>query len=214
MARRLEPRGSLVMASHNPGKLAEIAALLGPFGVEVLSAARLGLPEPEETAADFVGNARLKAVAAARASGRPALADDSGFSVAALAGAPGVFSARWAGPARDFATAMARVHEQVADAPDQRAWFTCALTLAWPDETTDTFVGRVDGIICWPPRGTRGFGYDPMFCPAGSALTYGEMEPSAKHAASHRGRAFAGLAAACLPLLASGARSEAVASAR
>jgi len=199
MATRRLPRGTkLVLASHNPGKLAEIADFVGPFGVEVLSAAALGLAEPEETAEDFVGNARLKALVAAKASGLPALADDSGFSVAALGGAPGVFSARWAGARRDFGTAMRRVHEEMAGAVDQRAWFTCVLALAWPDGTTATFMGRVDGTICWPPRGDRGFGYDPMFRPLGAALTYGEMEPSAKHSSSHRGRAFAGLAAACL----------------
>lgn len=197
-ARRLARGNRLVLASHNPGKLAEIADFVRPLGVEVLSAAALGLPEPQETAEDFVGNACLKALAAARASGLPALADDSGFSVAALGGAPGVYSARWAGPTRDFGAAMRRVHEEMADAADQRAWFTCALTLAWPDRTTATFIGRVDGTICWPPRGDRGFGYDPMFHPVGSALAYGEMEPGAKHVSSHRGRAFAGLAAACL----------------
>lgn len=197
-ARRLARGNRLVLASHNPGKLAEIADFVRPLGVEVLSAAALGLPEPQETAEDFVGNACLKALAAAQASGLPALADDSGFSVAALGGAPGVYSARWAGPSRDFGAAMRRVHEEMADAADQRAWFTCALTLAWPDCTTATFIGRVDGTICWPPRGDRGFGYDPMLRPVGSALTYGEMEPGTKHVSSHRGRAFAGLAAACL----------------
>jgi XTP/dITP diphosphohydrolase len=198
MARRLPGGSQLVLASHNPGKLAEIGELVRPFRIEVVSAASLGLPEPEETAADFVGNACLKALEAAAASGLPALADDSGFSTAALAGAPGVSSARWAGASRDFAAAMARVHEEVGDAADQRAWFTCALALGWPDGTTATFIGRVDGTICWPPRGDRGFGYDPMFCPTGSLLTYGEMEPSAKQPSSHRGRAFASLAAACL----------------
>ena len=200
--RRLQRGTRLVLASHNPGKLAEIVDLMRPFGVEVLSAAALGLSEPAETEPDFVGNARLKALAAARASGLPALADDSGFSVAALGGAPGVSSARWAGPSRDFGAAMRRVHAELADAADRRAWFTCALTLAWPDGATATFVGRADGTICWPPRGERGFGYDPIFCPIGAALTYGEMEPRAKHAGSHRGRAFAGFAAACLRVVA------------
>jgi XTP/dITP diphosphohydrolase len=199
MAVRWLARGSrLLLASHNPGKLAEIAELVRSFGVEVISSAAFGLPEPEESAQDFVGNACLKALAAARASDLPALADDSGFSVAALNGAPGVFSARWAGPSRNFGDAMRRVREEMADAADQRAWFTCALALAWPDGITATFMGRVDGTIRWPPRGDRGFGYDPMFRPVGAALTYGEMEPSAKQASSHRGRAFAGLAAACL----------------
>ena len=198
MARRLERGARLVLASHNPGKLAEIAELVRPHGVAVVSAAELGLPEPEETAADFCGNARLKALAAARGSGLPALADDSGFCVAALGGAPGVQSARWSGPARDFAPAMARVNAEMGDDPDRRAWFVCALCLGWPDGDTATFVGRVDGTAVWPPRGERGFGYDPMFVAQGEGKTFGEMAPEQKHAVSHRARAFAQLAAACL----------------
>ena len=197
MARRVEAGAKLVLASHNPGKLREIAALVEPVGVSVVSAGALGLPEPEEDAPDFVGNARLKALAAARATNLPALADDSGFCVAALSGAPGVLSARWAGAAKDFAAAMAAVHKAMDAAEDQRAWFICALCLAWPDGHTDTFVGRIDGSVAWPPRGAHGFGYDPMFVPLGSTETFGEMAPSAKHADSHRARAFAQLRAAC-----------------
>jgi XTP/dITP diphosphohydrolase len=198
MARRLEPGARLVLASHNPGKLREIAALLAPHGVGVVSAGALGLPEPEETEPDFVGNARLKALAAARAAGLPALADDSGFCVAALGGAPGVVSARWAGPAKDFAAAMARVNREMGDAADRRAWFVSALCLAWPDGETATFLGRVEGQAVWPPRGARGFGYDPMFVPAGRTETYGEIDPDLKATTSHRARAFAQLLAACL----------------
>ena len=187
----------LVLATHNAGKLREIAALLAPCGVEVLSAGQLGLPEPEETEPDFVGNARLKARAAATASGLPALADDSGFSSAALGGAPGVVSARWAGPDKDFARAMRRVHDEAGEGADNRAWFTCALCLAGPGGETDTFLGRAEGTLTWPPRGDKGFGYDPMFIPAGRTLTYGEMEPGEKHAISHRAAAMAQLLAAC-----------------
>jgi XTP/dITP diphosphohydrolase len=197
MARRLQRGGRLVIASHNPGKLREFSALFAPHGVDCIAAAALGLPEPEETAADFVGNARLKAVAAARAAGLPSLADDSGFCVAALGGAPGVVSARWAGPDKDFGLAMQRVHREMGDAADRRAWFTAALCLAWPDGETATFLGRVEGTAVWPPRGTRGFGYDPMFVPLRGGETYGEMDPAAKHATSHRARAFAQLLAAC-----------------
>ena len=194
--KRLQRGDRLVLASHNPGKLREIEALLVPFGVAVLSAGSLGLPEPEETEPDFAGNARLKAVASAEASGLPALADDSGFCVAALGGAPGVLSARWAGPGKDFAAAMARVHDQ-AGGPSH-AWFVCALCLAWPGGETATFLGRVDGGTCWPPRGDRGFGYDAMFVPSGATQSYGEIDPAEKHATSHRARAFAALVAACL----------------
>jgi XTP/dITP diphosphohydrolase len=197
MARRLPPGARLVIATHNPGKLREIAALLAPHGVDCVSAGSLGLAEPEETAADFAGNARLKALAAARAAGLPALADDSGFSVAALGGAPGLVSARWAGPGKDFAAAMQRVHDETADSEDRRAWFTAALCLAWPDGETATFLGRVGGTAIWPPRGNRGFGYDPIFVPLGGQATYGEMDPGEKHATSHRARAFAQLLAAC-----------------
>ena len=204
MARRLARGAELVLASHNPGKLAEIADLLRPYSVSVVSASELGLLEPIEDAPDFVGNAQGKALAAAKASGRPALADDSGFCVAALDGAPGVFSARWAAPGKDFAGAMARVQAELGDAEDRRAWFICALCLAWPDGTTATFLGRVGGTVCWPPRGTLGFGYDPMFVPSGDNRTFGEMQPAEKHAISHRARAFEQLVVACLPAARSG----------
>ena len=193
---RIAPDTQLVLATHNPGKLREIAALLAPCGVDVLSAAALGLPEPEETATDFVGNARLKAQAAT-ATGLPALADDSGFCVAALGGTPGVLSARWAGPTKDFTHAMHRVHTEMNQAPDQRAWFVCALCLAWPGGQTATFLGRAEGHVTWPPRGNQGFGYDPMFTPAGGTATYGEMDPGHKHGISHRAIAMAQLLAAC-----------------
>jgi XTP/dITP diphosphohydrolase len=199
MTRCLGPGSRLVLASHNRGKLREIAALLEPYKVAVVSAAELGLPEPVEDAPDFAGNAQIKALAAARATGLPALSDDSGFSVAALGGAPGIFSARWAGAAKDFTAAMQRVNAEMGNAADRRAWFTCALCLAWPDGQTATFQGRVDGVAIWPARGELGFGYDPMFAPARHAATFGEMSPDAKHALSHRARALAGLLAACLP---------------
>lgn len=198
MTRRLVHGERLVLATHNPGKVVELAALLRPHGVDVVSAGELGLPEPEETAADFAGNARLKAVAAT-AAGLPALADDSGFCVAALGGAPGVLSARWAGPGKDFGVAMRRVWAEVdaGDDPDLRAWFVCTLCLAWPDGDTATFLGRAEGRMVWPPRGDRGFGYDPMFVPSGGTATYGEMAADAKHAISHRAVAMAQLLAAC-----------------
>ena len=193
---RLRRGGRLLLASHNPGKLREIEALLAPFGVAAVSAGSLGLPEPEETAPDFAGNARLKAVAAADATGLPALADDSGFCVAALGGAPGVLSARWAGPGKDFAAAMRRVHAEAGG--ESHAWFVCALCLAWPGAATATFLGRVDGRTCWPPRGGLGFGYDPMFVPVGSLQSFGEMAEAIKHAVSHRARAFAAFRRALL----------------
>jgi XTP/dITP diphosphohydrolase len=197
--RRLARGDRLVLATHNAGKVREIAALLRPFGIETVSAASLGLAEPEEDAPDFAGNARLKAVAAARAAGLPAMADDSGFCVAGLDGAPGVLSARWAGPGRDFVHAMTRVRYELAEG-DPRAWFVCALCLAWPDsEEAPVFEGRVDGVVVWPPRGTQGFGYDPIFRPDGGSLTFGEMAPADKETISHRARAFAQLVAACLP---------------
>ncbi|HUN43827.1 MAG TPA: RdgB/HAM1 family non-canonical purine NTP pyrophosphatase [Acetobacteraceae bacterium] len=197
MPRVLTKGARLVVATHNPGKLREIAGLLRPHGIEAVSAGELGLSEPEENAPDFVGNARIKALAAATASRLPALADDSGFCAAALGGAPGVYSARWAGPAKDFSHAMGQVQKQMADAADRRAWFVAALCLAWPDEQTATFVGRVDGEAVWPPRGDRGFGYDPMFVPHGETRTFGEIAPEEKHAVSHRARAFAQLEIAC-----------------
>ena len=195
MPRRLTG-GQLVLATHNPGKLREIAALMTPYGIAVQSAGALGLPEPDETAPDFAGNAQIKALAAAQATGLPALADDSGFCVAGLDGAPGVLSARWAGPNKDFGPAIARVLTELGDG-DRRAWFVCALCMAWPDGHTDTFIGRVDGTVV-TPRGTAGFGYDPAFLPQGGSLTYGEMEPGLKHNVSHRARAMAQLAAGCL----------------
>jgi XTP/dITP diphosphohydrolase len=193
--RTLRRGDRLLLASHNPGKLREIAELMTPLGVETLSAADMGLPEPEETAPDFAGNAALKARAAAQASGLPSLADDSGFSLAALQGDPGVLSARWAGPEIDFGAAMRRVHDALGENPDRRAWFSCALCLAWPDGETATFLGRAEGIFTWPPRGTNGFGYDPIFIPLGGTLTFGEMAPAEKHGASHRARAMAQLLA-------------------
>ena len=187
----------LVVASHNAGKVAEIAELLAPYDVEILSAADLGLAEPEETGSSFRANAELKANAAAAATGLPALSDDSGLAVAGLDGAPGIYSARWAGPGRDFAAAMVRVHEAIPVDADRAAAFICALTLAWPDGHCETFEGRVDGSVTWPPRGTNGFGYDSMFVAAGYDLSFGEMAPADKHAISHRADAFAQVVAAC-----------------
>jgi len=187
----------LVIASHNQGKVREIADLLAPFGVEIVSAGELGLDEPEETGGSFIENAELKARAAAEASGLPALADDSGLAVNALDGAPGIYSARWAGPEKDFTLAMERVHEAMEQALDRGARFVCALSLAWPDGHVESFEGTVSGTLIWPPRGTKGFGYDPMFIPKGHDLTFGEMEPEAKHAISHRADAFKKLIAAC-----------------
>lgn len=187
--------GRLVIASHNPGKVREIAELLEPYGLEVVSAGALGLAEPEETGDSFVANAELKAHAAARAAALPALADDSGLVVAALDGAPGIYSARWAGPGKDFGVAMERVERELGDAPDRSAHFVCVLALAWPDGRCRTFEGRVDGTLVWPPRGEHGFGYDPMFQPLGETRTFGEIEPATKHGMSHRARAFEALVA-------------------
>jgi len=187
-----------VIASHNPGKLREIADLLAPHGLSVVSAGDLGLGEPEETGASFDANARLKALAATAGAGLPALADDSGLAVAALDGRPGIYSARWAGPERDFAVAMSRVEEELAAQSDRRAHFVCVLALAWPDGRCETFEGRIDGQLVWPPRGDRGFGYDPMFLPDGHDLTFGQMDPTLKHAISHRARAFEAFLAAQL----------------
>jgi XTP/dITP diphosphohydrolase len=189
--------GELVIASHNPGKVREIADLLRPFEVTVLSAGSLGLPEPEETGTSFEANAKLKALAAARGSGKPALADDSGLCVVALNGAPGIYSARWAGPGKDFAIAMRKVEDGLAGKADRRAFFVAALSLAWPDGHVETFRGEVHGTLVWPPRGTRGFGYDPMFLPEGGTQTFGEMDAAAKHAISHRAMAFRKLLGAC-----------------
>jgi XTP/dITP diphosphohydrolase len=196
MARRCEG-GRLVVASHNPGKVREIGDLLRPFGFKAVSAGELGLPEPEETGTTFPENAELKARAAALAARLPALADDSGLVVPAVGGAPGVYSARWAGPEKDFRVAMERVQRELGGSPDRRACFICALAMAWPDGHVESFEGRVDGTLVWPPRGSRGFGYDPMFLPEGGTLTFGEMEPDAKHQISHRARAFAQLTARC-----------------
>lgn len=198
MAPRLEPGARLVLATHNPGKVREIADLLAPYQVAVQAAGGLGLEEPEETGATFAENARLKARAAADAAGMPALADDSGLAVAALDGAPGIRSARWAGPRKDFANAMAKVEDELQErgAEDRRATFVCALCLAWPDGGDEVFEGRIEGTLIWPPRGERGFGYDPMFVPDGYATTFGEMAPDLKHTLSHRARAFEKLVAA------------------
>lgn len=192
----------LVIASHNPGKVREIGDLLAPFGVDVVSAAELGLPEPEETGETFRANAELKAKAAAAGAGLPALADDSGLAVTALGGAPGIYSARWAGPEKDFSVAMTRVEQELetqrADGnTDRSAHFACALSLAWPDGHVETFEGQVHGALVWPPRGERGFGYDPMFLADGHDITFGEMDPDAKHAISHRAVAFRKLIDAC-----------------
>jgi len=197
MALKLEPGLKLVAATHNPGKVPEIAALLeGRF--EILTAGQLGLPEPDETETTFVGNALLKARHAADLSGLIALADDSGLSVTALGGAPGVYSARWAGPTKDFALAMAKVEERLLEtgSDDHSAWFTSALAVAWPNGPAVVVQGEVHGQLTFPPRGTRGFGYDPIFVPDGHDMTFGEMEPAAKDAMSHRARAFAKLKAA------------------
>jgi XTP/dITP diphosphohydrolase len=205
--RRLAP-GRLVLASHNAGKVREVSALLAPHGLQVVSAKELGLPEPEETEDSFLGNARIKALAAARAAGLPAISDDSGFSLAALGGDPGVRTADWATQpdgSRDYAAAMAEVARRAAPHADRSAWFTCALVLAWPDGHTEGVEGIVRGRWVHPPRGDRGFGFDPMFVPEGEAETFGEMDPVRKHAISHRARAFALLAAECLPPPATGA---------
>jgi XTP/dITP diphosphohydrolase len=188
---------TLVIASHNKGKVGEIAALLGDFATTFRSAGELGLPEPEETGDTFVANATLKARAAATASGMIALADDSGLAVTALGGAPGIYSARWGGPERDFGMAMARVNRELGDGPDRSAAFVCSLALGWPDGHVETVEGRCSGNLVWPARGKNGFGYDPIFVPDGHSLTFGEMEPAAKHAMSHRAQAFRKLVERC-----------------
>lgn len=190
-----------VIASHNEGKIREIADLIRPFGLTVKGAAELGLPEPEETETTFRGNALLKARAAAQASGEVALADDSGLSVDGLDGAPGVYSARWAGEPRDFAKAMERVNAALNERPEasRAARFVCALALAAPDGTSAVYEGVVTGEVIWPPRGERGFGYDPLFEPAGRSVTFGEMDPAEKHAVSHRADAFRKLVRAVFP---------------
>ncbi|MDO9222439.1 MAG: RdgB/HAM1 family non-canonical purine NTP pyrophosphatase [Caulobacter sp.] len=193
----LQPGTTLVAATHNPGKAKELVALLdGRF--EILAAGGLGLPEPDETESTFTGNALLKARHAAQQSGHIAIADDSGLSVAALEGSPGIFSARWAGPSKDFAAAMGKVEERIIEAgsEDRSAWFTSALAVAWPDGPSVVVEGRVDGQLVFPGRGDRGFGYDPIFVPDGYSLTFGEMDPAEKDALSHRARAFEKLKAA------------------
>ena len=202
MARQLRER-RLVVASHNPGKVAEIRDLLAPHGIETVSAAEVDLPEPEETGDTFVDNALLKARAGAAGAKMVALADDSGLQVSALGGDPGIFSARWAGPDRDFNLAMARVEQEIsqkgaAEAKNRAACFIATLALCWPDGHTESFEGRVCGHLVWPPRGDRGFGYDPMFEPDGYDITFGEMDPAEKHRISHRAVAFDMLLAACL----------------
>jgi XTP/dITP diphosphohydrolase len=202
--------GRLVIATHNPGKLLEMRGLLAPYGVEAVSAGERGLAEPEETGTTFRDNARIKAQAAAQAAELPAFADDSGLVVEALDGAPGIYSARWAGPDKDFSYAMEKVENELAargatDARQRRAHFISALCVAWPDGHVEDFEGRVDGMLVWPPRGDKGFGYDPMFLPDGHTKTFGEMNGHEKHGMppfgpglSHRARAFIKLAEACL----------------
>jgi XTP/dITP diphosphohydrolase len=208
--------GRLVIASHNEGKVREIAELLGPYGIEPVSAAELDLPEPDEIGATFVDNADLKARQAADLAGLPALADDSGLCVDALDGRPGIHSARWAlvdpkvppgaGPGeiqggRDFGRAMERVHAELLEVDEEagrNAHFVCALCVCWPDGRAESFEGRVDGILVWPPRGKNGFGYDPMFQPIGYGQTFGEMNPDEKYAISHRAAAFRKLVAALI----------------
>ena len=202
MARRLAA-ARLIVASHNAGKAREIAALLRPLGIEAVGAAALGLAEPEETGVTFGANAALKARAAAVASGEPALADDSGLVVPALDGAPGIYSARWAGPGKDFRVAMARIETELAargrEPVGTAAYFVCALSLGWPDGRCETVEGRADGTLAFPPRGRHGFGYDPIFVPEGHARSFGEMLPEEKQPLTHRARAFEQLAAALRP---------------
>ena len=198
MARRLTA-ARLIVASHNAGKVREIAALLDPLGIEAVGASALGLAEPEETGDTFIANAALKARAAAEASGEPALADDSGLVVPALDGAPGIYSARWAGPGKDFRVAMDRIETELAalgvETVGAAANFVCALSLGWPDGHCETVEGRVDGTLTFPPRGRHGFGYDPIFVPDGHRRTFGEMPPEEKQPLTHRARAFEQLAA-------------------
>ena len=192
MSLRLRPGDKIVVASHNEGKVRELAELFAPFGIECLSAKSLGLAEPDETGETFAENAVLKALAAARTSGIPAIADDSGLEIEALHGEPGIHSARWGGPARDFGLAMQRVHQELEaeGVTEPRANFICALALASPEGAAPAFEGRVFGTLVLPPRGGRGFGYDPIFMPDGYKETFGEMEPELKNRLSHRMRAF------------------------
>lgn len=198
MSRRFEG-GKLVIASHNPGKVREIGELLQPFGAEVISVSELGLPEPIEDGTTFIANAEIKALAAATASGHVALADDSGLCVHALSDDPGVYSARWAGPGKDFTVAMQKVEDALntSNSDDRSAHFACALTIAWPDGHMESFEGQVHGSMIWPARGEKGFGYDPTFVPDGHDTTFAQMEASQKHAMSHRANAFQKLVAAC-----------------
>jgi XTP/dITP diphosphohydrolase len=198
VTRKILP-GPLIVATHNPGKLKEISDLLRPFGIEPVSAGAAGLIEPQETEKTFAGNAALKARAASLASGMTSLADDSGLEVDALGGAPGVLSARWAGPGKDFRHAMARVEAELAERPgsDFSARFICALAAGWPDGVVQIFEGAVEGHLSFPPRGDRGFGYDPIFVPRGFSQTFGEMEPQMKHAMSHRAAAFRKFVESC-----------------
>lgn len=201
MTTRRLAAGRLVVASHNAGKVREIGELLAPCGFDVVSAGTLGLGEPEETGATFIANAELKARAAAAAAGRPALADDSGLEVAALGGAPGIYSARWAGGGSgDFGAAMERIRRELAasGSKDTSARFVCALSVAWPDGHVESVEGEVRGHVVFPPRGRNGFGYDPIFVADGQTSTFGEMDPAAKHAISHRADAFRKLAASVL----------------
>ena len=195
---KIRPSKKLIIASHNQGKVNEIRDLLGPLGLELISAANLDLPEPEETAGTFSGNARLKAEAATFSTGLPAFADDSGLVVDALNGKPGIFSARWAGDNKDFAMAMAKINSALCEMDlehkihaSRSASFFCALALAWPDNTTEIFEHTISGTLRWPPRGENGFGYDPMFIPSGYDETFGEFDQKLKHSISHRAKAFA-----------------------
>lgn len=196
MARHFDG-SKLIIASHNQGKVREIGELLAPFGVETVSAGDLDLPEPVEDGLTFIANAEIKALAAAKAAGLPALADDSGLEVAALDGEPGIYSARWAGPSKDFTAAMKAVNDKLGDNENRGANFTCALTLAWPDGHVESFEGKVFGNLTWPMRGEKGFGYDPIFVPTGREATFAEIEPADKHAMSHRANAFKQLIDAC-----------------
>ena len=200
MSRKFNAKDRMVIASHNSGKVREITDLLQPLGIQIIGAADLGLIEPEETGQTFIENAVLKAELAAQASGLPALADDSGLVVNALGGAPGIYSARWAGPDKDFTHAMRRVSEALllGGNPDRSCSFVCALALSWPDGHTESFEGRVAGTVTVPARGERGFGYDPIFTPNGYSQTFGEMDPEHKHAMSHRADAFSQLLSSCL----------------
>ncbi|MCB1680511.1 MAG: RdgB/HAM1 family non-canonical purine NTP pyrophosphatase [Rhodospirillales bacterium] len=186
----LHPDERLLVATHNPGKAREIRDLLGPYVGSVITSGELGLAEPEETGRTFEENAVLKARSASAESGMVALADDSGLSVSALNGDPGIYSARWAGPEKDFTRAMEKIHRLLGDCEDRSASFICVLALAWPDGPVRTFEGRVNGTIVWPPCGEKGFGYDPVFVPDGYSRTFAEMEPADKHRISHRAKAF------------------------